>query len=82
MTSPCELLAHLSRVHTTEMGAVRIRRNLNLAEGDVVAWCKARMADTNAQIIRRGKNWYVTSEGCVLTVNAASYTIITAHRAS
>jgi hypothetical protein len=29
---------------------------------------------------RRGKNWYVSAENCVITVNAHSYTIITAHK--
>ena len=28
----------------------------------------------------KGKNWYVCIDGCVITVNAGSYTIITAHR--
>ncbi len=81
MALSCDLLAHLDRIHTTEMGAVRIRRNLGLIEDDVVSWCKARMAGADARISRQGKNWYVAAAGCVFTVNAASYTIITAHRA-
>lgn len=31
-------------------------------------------------IERHGKNWYVHTDGCVITVNASSYTIITCHR--
>ena len=34
----------------------------------------------NAEITRKGKNWYVSVDGCIITVNAYSYTIITAHR--
>ena len=34
-----------------------------------------------AEIVRSGKNWYVSVKGAVITVNAHSCTIITAHRA-
>ncbi|MBR4720014.1 MAG: DUF3781 domain-containing protein [Lachnospiraceae bacterium] len=47
---------------------------------DVVKWCKERILNKNAIIDRQGKNWYVHIEGCIITVNASSYTIITAHR--
>jgi len=62
------------------MGVDRIKRNLNLENIDVVEWCKLRILKENALIIRKGKNWYVTSGNCVITVNASSYTIITAKR--
>jgi hypothetical protein len=35
-----ELLANADKLHTTQMGAERIRRNLGLADEDIVAWCK------------------------------------------
>lgn len=75
-----ELLQNLDKVHTTSLGALRIKRNLMLEIQDVVGWCKERIGDRNARIIRKGKNWYVTIEGCIITVNAYSYTIITAHK--
>ena len=31
-------------------------------------------------IIRKGKNWYVSIDDIIITVNAYSYTIITAHK--
>ena len=34
----------------------------------------------NAKIVRTGKNWYILTGRCKITVNAHSYTIITAHR--
>ena len=34
----------------------------------------------NAVIERKGKNYYVTVDGIIITVNASSYTIITAHK--
>lgn len=65
------------------MGVDRIRRNLNLGEDvtDLVAWCRNWIFDEQAEITRNGKNWYCRIDGCILTVNAYSYTIITAHKA-
>jgi hypothetical protein len=73
------LLHNLNRLHTTPMGAQRIQRNLGLDGKDPVAWCAAAIADSGAVSVRRGKNWYVIVDNCEITVNAYSYTIITAH---
>ena len=73
------LLENIIRLHTTEMGAERIRQNLGLTE-DPVEWCRSKIMDKNAIIDQCGKNWYLSVNGCVITVNAGSYTIITAHR--
>lgn len=75
-----ELLRHLDKLHTTELGIVRIKRNLSLDTEDVVAWCKDKIRSSHANITRRGKNWYVTVDEFVITVNAHSFTIITAHK--
>lgn len=74
------LIENIEKIHTTEMGVDRIRKNLGLGDVDVVAWCKTKILDKNAFITRQGKNWYVRIEGSVITVNASSYTIITAHK--
>ena len=74
------LLENLNRIHTTEMGVDRIRRNMSLGDIDVVSWCKEKILDKNSEIERRGKNWYVQDDECIITVNASSYTIITVHR--
>ena len=73
------LLHNLDRIHTTPMGAERIKRNLDLQTDDVVAWCRdaIRLSDIN---IGLGKNWYVYRNGDVITINARSFTIITAHK--
>ena len=34
------LIENIDKVHTTEMGIDRIRRNLGLSDIDFVAWCK------------------------------------------
>lgn len=73
------LLGNLDKLHTTELGAGRIKRNLSLDTNDVVAWCRDKIKSQDAIITRKGKNWYISIENCILTVNAYSYTIITAH---
>lgn len=73
------LIENIDRLHTTEMGMKRIKKNLSLETEDVAQWCKAQILNPNAVIERTGKNWYVTAGNCRLTVNAYSYTIITAH---
>lgn len=80
MTPANELLSNLSKLHTTELGVVRIKRNLSLDVDDVVKWCRDRISSEHAVITRKGKNWYIETEGCIITVNAYSYTIITAHK--
>ncbi len=75
-----ELLINLDKLHTTQRGAVRIKRNLSLDTDNVVGWCKTKTSAPDAVFKRIGKNWYVTIEGCTITVNAHSFTIITAHR--
>ncbi|MCR1899955.1 DUF3781 domain-containing protein [Irregularibacter muris] len=74
------LLLYLDKVHSTEMGMDRIKRNLNLDTDDVVEWCKNKIQDVNCTVSKKGKNYYVTIDDFIITVNAHSYTIITAHK--
>jgi|GEM_PF-1339474 len=73
-----DLTQNLDRLHTTPMSAERIRCNLGLQVEDVVAWCKDAIKTADI-IIGQSKNWYVYKSGIVITVNAHSFTIITAH---
>ena len=81
-----ELLKNLEKLHTTELGVERIIKNLSLNSKDdlrnidVVEYCKMKIKSPNASIERKGKNWYITIDGEIITVNANSYTIITAHK--
>ncbi|NJA51601.1 DUF3781 domain-containing protein, partial [Clostridioides difficile] len=52
----------------------------SLETNDVVNWCKTKIESPNAIINRKGKNWYISVYDCIITVNAHSYTIITAHK--
>lgn len=74
------LIDNIEKLHTTKMCEVRIKRNLGIETDDIVGWCKMRILDAGATVDRTGKNWYVSVTGCILTVNAHSYTIITARK--
>jgi len=82
MNTDNELLKNLDKLHTTELGVLRIKRNLSLDidTNDVIEWCKTKINSDNAIITRSGKNWYVNVDNCIITVNSYSYTIITAHK--
>lgn len=73
------LFENIDKIHTTLLGKERITKNLNL-DCDVVEWCIKAIKDPNAIITRKGKNWYIDIFNCLITVNAHSYTIITAHK--
>ncbi len=75
-----DLIRNIDKLHTTEPGVTRIKRNLSIDTEDVVLWCRMRILDETAHIERKGKNWYVTIDDCIITVNAHSYTIITSHK--
>ena len=77
-----DLIENIEKLHTTPMGLERIRLNLSLGDDvkDVVAFCREKILDPTAFITRQGKNWYVKIDSCIITVNAYSYTIITAHK--
>ena len=75
-----DLLSNLDKIHTTELGIERIKRNLCLDVDDVVGWCKEKLKNENNSSVRKGKNWYIRADDCEITVNVHSYTIITAHK--
>ena len=73
------LLANIDKIHTTEMGIDRIKKNLKLNPNDVVEFCKNKILDKNCNIYKQGKNWYCEIDNIKITINSYSYTIITAH---
>ena len=73
------LLDNISKVHNTEMGIDRIKKNLKLNTNDVVEFCKNKILDKNCNIYKQGKNWYCEIDNIKITINSYSYTIITAH---
>lgn len=70
---------NIDKIHTTEMGMDRIKRNLKLDTNDVVEYCKNKVLNKNCNICKQGKNWYCEIDNIKITINSFSYTIITAH---
>ncbi len=76
----CQILIdNLEKIHTTEMGVDRIKKNLKINVEDIVEYCKNKIVDKNCYIFKQGKNWYCEIDNIIITINSYSYTIITAH---
>lgn len=73
------LLANIDKIHTTEMGISRIKKNLKLNNNDIVEYCKNQILNKSCNIYKKGKNWYCEIDNIIITINSYSYTIITAH---
>lgn len=74
-----ELLDNINMIHTTPMGIDRIKRNLKIDVEDVVIFIKEKLLNKECKIYRKGKNYYASIDNIIITINAYSYTIITAH---
>jgi len=74
-----DLLANLGKLHSTVLGMERIRSNIGLEDADPVAWVKHQVENAKT-IIRKRKNWYVYVDSALITINAHSFTIFTAHK--
>lgn len=74
-----DLLLHIHQIHSTPLGVIRIQKNLDCSF-DVVDFCKELILKPDCKINRKGKNWYCEGDGIMITINASSYTIITAHK--
>lgn len=74
------LLLDIDKIHTTLMGADRIKKNLKLDNDNVVSYCIDKIRDKKCNIYKKGKNWYCELDNIRITINSYSYTIITAHK--
>jgi hypothetical protein len=75
-----DLIQNVNKIHTTPLGVLRIKKNLCLDTDDVVNWCVEKIRNPKSRITRKGKNWYLNVDDCMITVNVYRYTIITAHK--
>lgn len=73
------IIENIEKIHTTEMGVGRIQKNLGITE-DAVEYCISKILQENSEVTKKGKNFYVDVDDCIITVNSSSYTIITAHK--
>jgi len=74
-----DLIENIYKIHSTELGFIRVKKNLELKTNDIIKYCKNIIKEAD-NINKKGKNWYVYKGDCIITINANSYTIITAHR--
>lgn len=70
------ILSNMDQIHTTLLGEMRIKKNLQI-DTDVVEYCKSKIK--KSKVYKQGKNWYCVVDGIQITINSYSYTIITAH---
>lgn len=77
-----ELLANISKIHTTKLGIERIKKELDIDVENVVEYCINLIKKEDSQIKCKGKNYYVLIDNIELTINKTNYTIITAHKKS
>lgn len=73
------LIDNIDKIHTTELGVIRIKKNLKIDCNDVVDYIKNKVLDKNAYIYKNGKNYYVVIDDIIITINSFNYCIITAH---
>lgn len=74
-----DLIGNLDNLHTTELGEQRIRKAAG-GVPDAVEWVKSQIRLPGADISRVGKNYQIKTREYSITVNATSFTIITAHK--
>lgn len=74
------LLTNLDKLHTTDLGKVRLQNNLLLREENPVLWAKGFIQRSEIQISHKEKNFYVSDNYIVLAINTSSYTIIIGHK--
>lgn len=73
------LKENIDKIHTTDMGVLRIKKNLKLDSPNVVDYLKDLIIKSN-NIYLIEKNYYCEIDNIIITINKYSYTIITAHR--
>ena len=74
------LLQNLEKLHTTPLGMQRIKGNLELKTDHVMDHIKKQIQSPSCSIRCLGKNYYAEIETVCYTINASSYTVITAHK--
>ena len=81
INAPKEVLKnHIPLIHNTELGEERINKNTGLYPDEILSEIKdALIVNTNLSEVKRiGKNYYLKYRDVEFTINASSYTVITA----
>ena len=73
------LLTNIDKIHTTELGIERIKKNLKIDVIDVMTYIKDKITKVDAIIYKNGKNFYCIIDDIIITINSYNYSVITAH---
>lgn len=73
------LINNINKIHTTNMGLDRIKKNLKLDNYDIIEYIKNIIKNKYTITYKKGKNYYCETDNTIITINSYSYTIITAH---
>ena len=72
------IISNIDKIHTTELGEDRIKKNLKLND-DAVNYLKGKLLDDRSIVYKEGKNYYCEIDNIRITINSYNYCIITAH---
>jgi len=75
-----EVYSHMDEIHTTALGIIRIKKNIDYTKDDVVEYLKEKILKPNCIIYKKGKNYYCEIDSICITINSYNYCIITAHK--
>ena len=73
------LLTNLDKIHTTELGILRIKNNLKIDVKDVIDYIKDKILKADSIVYKNGKNFYCMIDDIIITINSFNYSVITAH---
>lgn len=74
------LLANIEKIHTTELGEERLIKNLKLTNKNPIRYVKELLRNSRSHVYKKGKNFYCEYNHTRLTINADTFTVITAHK--
>ena len=72
------IISNIDKIHTTELGEDRIKKNLKLND-EAVNYLKEKLLDDRSIVYKEGKNYYCEIDNIRITINSYNYCIITAH---
>ena len=73
-------LNNIKKIHTTELGNKRIKKNLKIANVDIINYLKEIIKSDECIIYKKGKNYYCETADIIITINSYNFCVITAHR--
>ena len=73
------LLSNIDNIHTTELGYIRIKNNLNISN-NIIDYIKSLLLSDKCIINKKGKNYYALIDNIVITINSFNYSVITVHK--